>query len=293
MAERFQKRGYMRSGDEKGWKNLDRGNFSTVYHVVSCSAGAPRGRHFAVKELRDYDAKEGPKLFDEEVRIFRHVGSHPHIVELADSFIDSATGHGCLVLDYCDSGSLQRRIEAVIAERTKSESSPATAFAEDQLLTWLKQLCSALAHLAAKGIIHNDINLRNILLHGGVAKLADLGVARTVGLAGHRGSRKQRSIHSSPELLRMEKTTFASDVYGLGCVMLDLMLVQDPEKRSLAWAEETEHALAAAFAQCDVNYSSSLVSITKTMLQREPRLRPSAAQLFERLNALLAPGSSA
>lgn len=280
----------MRSGDEKGWKNLDRGNFSTVYHVVGCAPGSSKGQHFAVKDFRTPQLK----WFDAEHKVLKLLGSHPRIVQLFDSFVDSATGHGCLVLEYCEGGSLQRKLESVIVERERSATSSLPAsFSTPELIDWLKQLCSALAHLSAKGVVHNDLNLRNILLCAdGSVKLADLGVARTLGLSGARGTRKGYSVHSSPELLSAGKTTTASDVYGLGCVALSLMLAMDPEKRTTFWAEEEKQKMADFFRHCEALYSAQLVDIVKSMLAQEPSARPSASQLFSELCALTAASAS-
>ena len=99
---------------------------------------------------------------------------HPFIVRLTEVIYDQPSGGLGLVTEFCDRGDLH----TLLAEmRRRGESVP-----EPQLLTWLVQICSALAHLHRQRVLHRDVKTANIFVSAdGTLKLGDFGLARTIG----------------------------------------------------------------------------------------------------------------
>jgi NIMA (never in mitosis gene a)-related kinase len=54
-------------------------------------------------------------------------------------------------------------------------------FSELQIMSWLKQICSALAYLESKKIIHHDLKPANIFIYGDQIKIGDFGLSKTLG----------------------------------------------------------------------------------------------------------------
>lgn len=299
MLARLANQGYERCGDEKSIRNLAHGNFSNVYKVVDCRPGPTKGVFRVVKELLSVDHV----AYQKEVDMFRDkLSAHDFIVKLAGNFVDPVTEHGCLVFELC-SGSLQSRLEEVIQSRLPvpapaGGAAPAGSgtaplgppFEEPQLIRLLRQLCSALDLLHTEGIVHSDINPRNVLIDGNNFKLADLGVAERYGLTAAVTTAKLMSVHSSPEQIATQTATASGDVFGVGCVILDLMLPENPEKRSQLWAELSEANLHLAVDSCNCYYSSSFLSIIKRMLAYNPKCRLSESQVLSELDRMLTPG---
>ena len=64
---------------------------------------------------------------------------HPFILKLTETMCDPPSGQLCIVTEFCDRGDLHSLLAEI---RRRGETVP-----EPQLLTWLVQLCLALAHL--------------------------------------------------------------------------------------------------------------------------------------------------
>jgi serine/threonine protein kinase len=120
-----------------------------------------------------------------------------------------------------------------------------TPLNSSQVLHYGGQVALALAAAHANNIVHRDIKPENVMVRpDGFAKVLDFGLAR--GLAGDR----QTSIsgiplgtlrYMSPEQLRGEELTGASDVFSLGVMLYELAAGRHPFEAAYAW--ETAYAI--------------------------------------------------
>ncbi|KAJ3337393.1 Serine/threonine-protein kinase 33 [Gonapodya sp. JEL0774] len=85
-----------------------------------------------------------------EIEILKRVNSHPHIVELIETFESPKKVH--LVMEYCQGGELLDRM------RQKP------MFTETDVRIVITRLADALAFLHRRGIVHRDLKPANILL---------------------------------------------------------------------------------------------------------------------------------
>jgi serine/threonine protein kinase len=91
---------------------------------------------------------------------------HTGIVKYFDDFYYKGEFH--LVLEYLDGETLMT-------------SSPRSPFQEQQVIVWACQLLDALSYIHAGGIVHRDINPKNIMLGSdGTVKLIDFGTAKNM-----------------------------------------------------------------------------------------------------------------
>lgn len=87
----------------------------------------------------------------------------------------------------------------------------------------MSQVLHGLLYLHEQGVIHRDIKGANILTtKEGLVKLADFGVAsRTTGLS--ESSVVGTPYWMAPEVIELSGATTASDIWSLGCTVIELL----------------------------------------------------------------------
>lgn len=185
--------------------------------------------YLASRTDKEFDKKVAVKLIkrgfdtDEIIRRFRHERQilaqleHPNITRLLDG---GSTGDGqpYLVMDY---------VEGLPLIKYCHENS---LDIEARLELFL-QICSAVAYAHRNLIVHRDLKPTNILVTSdGAPKLLDFGIAKllssdsdftTARLATDAGI--MTPDYASPEQIRGEPVTTATDIYSLGVLLYELL----------------------------------------------------------------------
>jgi serine/threonine protein kinase/Tfp pilus assembly protein PilF len=197
-------------------RELGRGGMATVYLADDLR----HHRKVAIKVLRpELGSVLGPERFGREIRMAAGL-THPHILPLHDS--GEAGGLLFYVMPYVRGESLRQRL-------SREKQLPT-----DEAVAILRQVAAALDHAHARGLVHRDIKPENILLHEGVAMVTDFGIALAAeGAPGDRltgtGLMVGTPEYMSPEQAAGERTLDPrSDVYGLGCVLYEMLAGEPP-----------------------------------------------------------------
>ena len=202
-------------GDYRIESLLGEGGMGEVYLAQDTALG----RKVAVKLLkRHLDDAALLRRFRHERRVLAGL-THPGIARLYGAAV-SPEGRSYLVMEYVEGERLDRycdRHNLGVPER----------------LALFRQVCAAVAYAHRNLVIHRDLKPANIrVTPGGEPKLLDFGVAKlldpeeatltldapTVTLAA-----AMTPEYASPEQLRGEPITTASDVYSLGVVLYELL----------------------------------------------------------------------
>lgn len=101
-------------------------------------------------------------------------------------------------------------------------------FPENLVGLYMSQALHGLLYLHEQGVIHRDIKGANILTtKEGLVKLADFGVAsRTTGLS--ESSVVGTPYWMAPEVIELSGATTASDIWSLGCTVIELLEGKPP-----------------------------------------------------------------
>ncbi|KAF7195760.1 Cytokinesis protein sepH [Pseudocercospora fuligena] len=184
---------------------LGRGAFGSVYQALNWS----NGETVAIKQVRLSDmAKTELNVIMQEIDLLKNL-HHPNIVKY-HGFVKSADSL-YIILEYCEQGSLHQICKNF------------GKFPENLVALYIAQVLQGLLFLHEQGVIHRDIKGANILTtKEGLVKLADFGVAtKQGGLA--EGSVVGTPYWMAPEVIELSGATTASDIWSLGCTVIELL----------------------------------------------------------------------
>jgi serine/threonine-protein kinase len=192
------------------------GGMATVFRAHDRELGRP----VAIKLLADNLAAD-PAFRDRFQREAQMVArlSHPNIVHVYDIARDEDS-RPYIVMEYVDGESLAE---------TLAREGP---LAPDRVREIALDCCAGLAYAHAAGLVHRDIKPHNLLAdrHGN-AKIADFGIAHSLeGVAITKtGTVLGTEGYLAPEQRRGETVTPATDMYGLGVTLHQLLTGRMPD----------------------------------------------------------------
>jgi serine/threonine-protein kinase len=155
----------------------------------------------------------GPERFLREIETVARL-NHPHILPLFDS--GEAGGLLYYVMPFVEGESLRDRLE-------REKQLPL-----EEALRITREVADALGYAHGRGVVHRDIKPENILLEGPHALVADFGIARAVAAVGGAkltatGVAVGTPAYLSPEQAAGGAVDSRSDLYGLGCVLYEML----------------------------------------------------------------------
>ncbi|KAL4937968.1 hypothetical protein BDV06DRAFT_202010 [Aspergillus oleicola] len=189
---------------------LGRGAFGSVYRALNWNTGET----VAVKQIKLVDLpKSELRVIMLEIDLLKNL-DHANIVKY-HGFVKSAETLN-IILEYCENGSLH------------SIAKNFGRFPETLVGVYMSQVLHGLLYLHDQGVIHRDIKGANILTtKEGLVKLADFGVAsRTTGLS--ESSVVGTPYWMAPEVIELSGATTASDIWSLGCTVIELLEGKPP-----------------------------------------------------------------
>jgi eukaryotic-like serine/threonine-protein kinase len=246
---------------------LGRGGMADVYRATD----RVLARDVAVKLLRDTAQSETDRRrFTAEARTLAGL-NHTGVVMILDAGI--STEQPFLVMELVEGPTLGQACAAGIL-------SPARAASVGV------QLAEALAYAHDQGIIHRDVKPGNVLIGtDDRVKLADFGIARLIGeTVSHTktGTAVGTAAYLSPEQVKGQEITPATDVYSLGLVLLEALTGERAYPGT-----PTESALARLSRQPSIpeELPEGWRKLLHAMTSLEPRARPHPLEVAERLRA--------
>jgi tetratricopeptide (TPR) repeat protein len=270
---------------------LGRGGFGQVDRVLSLISfkeyarkRVPRGLAFRGRKIEDI------KLFITEIEILKRI-KHHHIVELIGSYTDSR--YMALVMSPVadmDLGTYLTR---------------ATISNHPELRTFFGCLATALEYLHQHKVRHKDIKPGNILVARGNILFTDFGLSRDFTDANSSTTMSMVNgmtpRYCAPEVAQYQPRNTASDIWSLGVVFMEMIVVL--KGRTAQYMEEffTQHGSQHAFIRTNPAalsefvaelegagelYDNRALGWTQQMLSVERQLRPTATSLVVSITAI-------
>ncbi len=142
---------------------------------------------------------------------------HQNLLDLHD-VRESAQGEWWLVMDFAEGPTLA----ATLDEAQRPLSLRTTAW-------WMEGVLSGLAHLHEAGVVHRDLKPRNILMQGGVVKIADYGLAKVMSQSRRSGHTETIGTlgYTAPEVAR-GRYGREVDLYACGVMLYELLTGRVP-----------------------------------------------------------------
>ena len=243
-------------------------------------------RQVAVKLIPNDITADATALarFERELDVLKQM-KHPNIVHCFGGSCESKQRF--YAMEYIPGGTLAEYLNQ------KGQLSWATA------IDFAIQMCEALQYAHERGVIHRDIKPGNFLMaKSGQLKLSDFGLASIVseGRLTAAGRTVGTILYMSPEQIRGGDVTQGADLYGLGCVIYEMLVGRPPYSGNNAAEVLQRHLkdqiphLVRLVPQCPLE----LDALVCELLAKEPEQRPSsAADVASRLNGILLPGRHA
>ncbi|KAF9467165.1 kinase-like domain-containing protein [Collybia nuda] len=258
------------------------------------------GLVFARKELNfERMSERDRKQIVAEVNILKDL-HHDNIVRYHDRYVDREAGILYILMEYCGGGDLS----TVIKQATKHNR----PISEDTIWNYFLQILQALHHchhpnghgrsgsgtsvgggtLEVDGserrpqILHRDLKPDNVFLdEANMVKLGDFGLSKALAQTSFANTYVGTPYYMSPELMQEKSYDSKSDIWSLGCLIYELCALKPPFHEAKTHSELSICIRNGRIPPLPRGYSQALSGVIKAMLNLNPAMRPSAAQLLQ------------
>lgn len=262
-----------RVGPYRILREIGRGGMGIVY--LAERADGEFSRRVAIKLIQSgVHEAEFAKLFRRERQILARF-EHPNIARLLDAGRTDA-GQPYYVMEFVDGVPLEEYCTRHNLSLRKK-------------LELFLSICSAIAYAHRNLVIHRDLKPQNILITAeGTPKLLDFGLAKALAETAPEsgattGAMLLTPSYASPEQIKGEPLTVATDVYSLGVLLYELLSGEHPYGdcagpigAAIAVLEASPRALRAAGRRIPAD----LEKIVFVALRKEPERRYATVDAF-------------
>ena len=246
---------------------IGEGAYSTVYTVKRLEDD----KIYALKKVKinKLNKKEQINALN-EVRILASINS-PYVIGYKESFIDESEQTLCIIMEFADDGDLYQKIKLYIQNKT--------TFMEHDIWRIFIQITKGLNDLHEYNILHRDLKSANVFLfRDGTAKLGDLNVSKITS-RGLGCTQTGTPYYASPEVWKDKPYNSKSDIWSLGCVFYELIMLTTPFKAKTMKDLFTK-VKRGEYSPIPNYFSPKFQIIIDNILKIKPEERPDAKDIL-------------
>jgi len=279
--EQLYSSGGLLNGKYRLLRRLGKGSFGPVY----LAENLPLANQVAIKIVSGSDDSAAIERLNREFSVLSRI-NHPNIVRVYD-FGRLEDGSAFLVSEYIEGKSLYQILNAN------------EALSQRDALLMGKAIADGLSAAHSANIIHRDLKPSNVMVpedqsgrHYELSCLIDFGVLgellrKPEGNLTGAGMIFGTFYYMSPEQIRGEPQSVATDLYGLGSLLYEVLFGQPPFKTE-NMVNTIQKILYEDVIIPETNVSVAILSLLQTLLSKDPKNRPqSATVVAEKIQRIL------
>jgi len=245
----------------------------------------------AVKMTKENCSEQEVLDLVKEIEIMKAVGGHINIVNLLGA-CTQPTGKPLLaILEYAEHGNLRDylRMRRGLGHHSQDllETISPDPVGLKEMLSFAWQVARGMEFLSNRRCVHRDLAARNILIaHGGVAKVADFGLARDVEQTDYYRKvteGKLPVLWMSPESLFDGVSTTKSDVWSFGVLLWEIVTCGERPYAGVATEALLDLIKGGYRMSIPLECPQDLYLIMRMCWQIKPESRPTWSQLVDHL----------
>ncbi|MBX9790472.1 MAG: protein kinase [Pirellulales bacterium] len=224
------------------------------YQVQRYLGGGGFGQVYLASRADDYQQKVALKVLRSDIEVDSRLRAR---FELERQILADLQHENIARLLY--GGALENGRPYIVMEYVKGE--PITRYCDDKRLSLddrlrlFRQVCQAVGYAHSYGVIHRDLKPGNVLVSDasdgeGKVKLLDFGIAKMIDPISRRrmvtiseGGMPLTPEYASPEQVRGQGISTASDVYSLGVMLYELLTGHRPYQFARSTPAEFEQVI--------------------------------------------------
>ena len=244
-------------------RTLGKGAFSTVYLVKrKLDQETYALKSILMNKLKETDQQNSVN----EIRILASV-SHPNIVGFKEAFWNDKNKTLNIVMEYCDDGDLETKIN--VMKRNKQK------FEESLIWEYTLQIIKGLKALHDKKILHRDLKCANIFLtkENNQCKIGDLNVSKVMKDKSLMNGQIGTPSYSSPEVWKNQPYSYKSDLWSVGCIIYEMCCLRPPFKGKTT-DELCDNICNGKIEKISSRYSDDLWNLITMLLEVDTNKRP-------------------
>ena len=252
---------------------IGQGMYGKVYKALN----KYENKYYAIKTLNFQNISQKERLNIEiEINLLQEL-KHPNIVLYKESYIDKNQNLN-IVTTFCEGGDLYQKI-------FKSQKN---YFQEKEIINALIQLLLGLSYIHDKKIVHRDIKTKNIFIQNkNTLRIGDFGIAKIFNSNNNNKNTNLNKmvgtpLYMAPECFKQNKKySYKSDIWSLGCCIYEMCNLKHAFEGQFFPAVSIKISEGKRLPLNKI-YSTELRNIIDSMLNLNPRNRPTIASLIEK-----------